>query len=105
MCAFSCAFSFDKNKSYEVRLSMLRKTSLSPLEQIRSVHNIIVHPNYTDYKKDDIVLLTVMEPFQLNQWAAPICLPSSDYHPALGTNCTVVGWGGVNNEGLSRKLY
>ena len=87
-----CAFSLENNNYYEVQLSMLRQTSLSPLEQIRAVHRIFVPREYK-FPARDIALLDVKEPFQLNQWAAPICLPPQDYRPANGTFCTVLGWG------------
>ena len=102
-----CAFSFENNY-YEVQLSMLRQTSLSPLEQIRAVHRIFLHPEYlndeTMSQIGDIALFDVKEPFQLNQWAAPLCLPSQDYRPANGTYCTVAGWGMVKFGGNSCKL-
>jgi len=85
---------------------MLSRTSLSPLEQIRAVHSIFLHPEFSMLiLNDDIALLTVKEPFQLNQWAAPMCLPSPDYRPAIGTNCTVMGWGSVTEDGPECKLF
>ena len=99
-------FRFDAHY-FEVQLSMLRRTSFSPLEQIRAVQNIFMHPKFNMLNlNDDVALLAVNEPFQLNQWAAPICLPSPDYRPALGTNCTVIGWGDVAESGPEcRYIY
>jgi len=104
MCSFVCFFSFENNY-YEVQLSMLRKTSLSPLEQIRAVHRIFLNPEYLRLPQiGDIALLDVNEPFQLNLWAAPLCLPSQNYSPPFGTLCTVAGWGMVKFGGPSCNL-
>lgn len=83
---------------------MLRRSSFSPLEQTLPVIGIFLHPGYDNRKlKDDIALVLVKEPFQLNQWAAPICLPPPKYLPTDGTNCTVIGWGNTAESGPDCK--
>lgn len=79
---------------------MLRRSSFSPLEQTRVVSAVYVHPKYNATTLDnDIALFRVQEPFVLNQWAAPVCLPSSSYFPLNDTLCTAVGWGNVQESG------
>lgn len=85
---------------FEIQLGMLRRSSFSPLEQTRSVLSVYVHPKYNPLTlENDITLLRVQEPFQLNQWTAPACLPSLGYYPRNDTLCTVVGWGNVQENG------
>ena len=83
---------------------MLRRSSYSPLEQTRVVSVVYVHQKYDPLTLDnDIALLQVQEPFDLNQWTAPVCLPPSGYFPSNGTNCTVIGWGNVQESGPDCK--
>lgn len=79
---------------------MLRRSSYSPLEQTRAVLAAYVNHKYDPLTLDnDIALLQVQEPFDLNQWTAPACLPHPTYSPSNSTNCTVVGWGNVQESG------
>ena len=83
---------------------MLRRSSFSPLEQTRTVAGIFVHPHYDPINlHNDITLLLVQEPFDLNQWSSPVCLPPPEFNPVIGTNCTVVGWGDVVESGPDCK--
>jgi hypothetical protein len=83
---------------------MLRRSSFSPLEQTRAVLSVYVDPKYNPLTlENDITLLRVQEPFQLNQWTAPACLPSLGYYPRNDTLCTVVGWGNVQENGPECK--
>ena len=88
--------SFSSNY-YEVNLGMLRRSSYSPLTQTRPVVNVFIHPKFDiNVVNDDLALLSVQIPFDLNQWTAPICLPPANYLPAIDTNCTTIGWGLTN---------
>ena len=94
----SAAHCFDNFESfhYEVSLGMLRTSSFSPLTQTRPVANIFVHPKFDlAIVNDDIALLSVQVPFELNQWTAPISLPPANYIPKMGTRCTISGWGAI----------
>ena len=83
---------------------MLRRSSFSPLEQTRTVAAVYVHPLYDPvHLHNDITLLRVKEPFDLNQWAAPARLPPPDFNPRIGTSCTVTGWGDVIEGGPDCK--
>lgn len=85
---------------FEIQLGMLRRFSYSPLEQTRPVLSVYVHSGYNPRTlENDIALVRVQEPFQLNQWTAPACLPSLGYSPRNDTLCTVVGWGNVQENG------
>jgi len=83
---------------------MLRRSSFSPFEQTRTVQAVFVHPHYDPINlHNDITLLLVQEPFDLNQWSSPVCLPPPKFNPGLGTNCTIVGWGYTAENGIECK--
>lgn len=93
-----------ENFHYEVQLGMLRRSSFSPLEQTRVVDTVFVHKNFDPSSLDnDIAILRVSVPFELNQWATSACLPTTTLFPAVGTNCTVVGWGDTQENGPDCK--
>ncbi|XP_045026749.1 LOW QUALITY PROTEIN: serine protease nudel [Daphnia magna] len=99
LSAAHCFHALEKSH-FEIQLGMLRRSSYSPLEQTRAILFIYVHPNYDPRTlENDIALLRVQKPLQLNQWTAPACLPSLGYVPRNDTLCTVVGWGNVQENG------
>ena len=84
---------------------MVRRSSYSPLTQTRTVTNVFVNQKFDPViVNDDITLLLVQVPFELNQWAATISLPPADYVPAFGTRCTAIGWGLTKENGLDCKI-
>ena len=89
---------------YEIQLDMLRKLSFSPFEQTRVVAAVWQHPEF-DYAslRNDLTVVMVGEPFNINQWTTPICLPPPSFDPANGTLCTVVGWGNIQESGVDCK--
>lgn len=91
---------------YEAQLGMLRTTSFSPFEQSRIITNIYIHPNYNRMSlENDIALLEVDTPFDLNQWGAPSCLSSTQFSSANKTQCIVIGWGDTREGGPECKFY
>uniref|UniRef100_H2YDK5 Peptidase S1 domain-containing protein n=1 Tax=Ciona savignyi TaxID=51511 RepID=H2YDK5_CIOSA len=63
-------------------------------EQLRYVIREISHPDYEAATlANDIVLLEMDIPFELNQYIIPACLPKFDESPYPYTMCQVSGWG------------
>ena len=89
---------------YEIQVGMLRRNSFSLNEQTRTIVAVWRHPEYETLKlRNDIAVLLVNEPFNVNQWTAPICLPPPTLKTPNGTLCTVVGWGNTKESGVDCK--
>lgn len=96
---------------YEIQAGALRRFSYSPMEQIRTVSDVIVHKKYDrSNMKNDLALLRVMKPFNSNRWVRHICLPNRSnagrtwaWGPSAGSVCTTVGWGATFEHGPDRK--
>ncbi|XP_074836916.1 kallikrein-15-like [Carettochelys insculpta] len=75
-------------------------------EQYKAVSKIITHPgyNYTNHS-NDIMLLKLQTPAQLNAYVQPLGLASHCVAP--GKQCSVSGWGNTINapENVSIILY
>ena len=90
---------------YEAQLGMLRTTSFSPFEQSRVITNIYIHPSYNRVSlENDIALLEVDRPFELNQWSAPSCLSSAQFSSGSKSKCIVIGWGDTREGGPECKF-
>ena len=64
----------------------------SGLEQVRKIKSHIMHPDYdTDTLQNDICLLTLDSPLELNENVNRIFLDVKD--PVVDTTCQVSGWG------------
>ncbi|XP_069079658.1 ovochymase-2 isoform X2 [Pleurodeles waltl] len=75
--------------------------------QKRLVKEIIPHPKYNKGSKDyDIALLLLAEPFHLDHYVLPICLPDSGNIVPPSTVCVHTGWN-ANHEvpAISAKLH
>jgi len=97
--------SYEQNY-YEVHAGVLRRMSFSPSEQIRTVAQIILHPNYVNSDmQNDLALLRLESPLNYNRWVRPICLPEArpPWGPTPGTTCTAMGWGSTTEKGTNRK--
>ncbi|KAF6213706.1 hypothetical protein GE061_011428 [Apolygus lucorum] len=87
---------YNAQRDYWVaRLGALRRgTPPAPYEQLRTISQIILHPEYQDQGFiNDISLLKMSKPIALTTYVRPICLPSPSREPRDGAMCTVVGWG------------
>ena len=63
-----------------------------------------VHPQYDPVRKyNDITLLRVDQPLELNHWVTPVCIPSFNFNPTLGEQCVVAGWGAIAEDGDTFK--
>ncbi|CAF0916577.1 unnamed protein product [Rotaria sordida] len=80
-----------------------------PLQIIRNVDRIYIHPNYTNTPNDyqhDIALLHIDQPFvfEINSSVTRTCIhriESNNQYPKNGTRLAIIGWGVL----LSGTLY
>ncbi|XP_021924195.1 uncharacterized protein LOC110831956 [Zootermopsis nevadensis] len=99
MTAAHCVDGFSKHY-FEVQAGMLRRFSFSPAEQTQTVLHIVLHDHYDrSDMKNDLALMQLKNPLQLNRWVRPVCLPPEGWGPPAGTICTAVGWGATVEHG------
>ncbi|KAM4748732.1 ovochymase-1 [Rhinophrynus dorsalis] len=71
-----------------------------PTEQVRAVGAIKVHENFDLRTYDnDIALLWLKEPLELNNFVRPVCLPSNEEPLAPSSVCVATGWGNTLEVG------
>ena len=76
---------------------------------------MILHEEYkrSDVKHDIALLRIKPKEKRANQKTGiifgsrvqPLCLPSSEIQHRAGMNCTISGWGSVNNEDLTISIH
>jgi len=74
-------------------------------EQLLSLNRVIWHEHFDedDDLDNDVAVLELKTPAQLNNQVGTVCLPTLDV-PAVGTNCTITGWGNVQGTCCSNLL-
>ena len=73
----------------------------------REVLSIDFHENYLNGNQfeNDLVILKLKKPIELNEEATPVCLPSSQ-DKFYGMNAYVAGWGvTARNEWVQSNAY
>jgi len=71
-------------------------------EENRNLEHIIGHPNYAASTiTNDACLLKLKEPLEWTEFVQPIALPAAGQDTPAGTECTVTGWGTLNEGGFS----
>ena len=75
------------------------RTKLNKWVQDLKVRQIHRHPKYDDpvMFANDVALLLLDRPAQINSAIRPICLPGKNDRPR--TDCTVTGWGRLDDFG------
>ncbi|CAG4953635.1 unnamed protein product [Parnassius apollo] len=71
----------------------------APPYQDRRIKNIFSHPNFNKpLFHNDIAVIKLDTPLQLNDYVAPICMPQRDqlFNLQVGELVTVAGWGKMN---------
>merc|ERR1711915_322052 len=69
-------------------------------EENRNLDHIIGHPNYAASTiTNDACLLKLKEPLEWTEFVQPIALPAAGQDTPAGTECTVTGWGTLNEGG------
>lgn len=72
-------------------------------EQTIAVEDVRIHENYDDWEiSNDIALMVLREPLQLNEYVQPIALPEAG-HLATGDS-VVSGWGSIREGGSSPRI-
>merc|ERR1712180_583999 len=70
-------------------------------EEPRNIDHIIVHPNYASATiTNDACLLKLKESLEWTDFVKPIALPAAGQDTPAGTECTVTGWGTLNEGGF-----
>ncbi|XP_076047934.1 trypsin-1-like isoform X2 [Oratosquilla oratoria] len=73
-------------------------------EQVRSVAEVILHPDFDYYSKDfDVALVALTSPLNNNKFVSTISLPNIDQAP-VGENCGIVGWGSTGDGGVTSAV-
>nr|XP_015216522.1 PREDICTED: serine protease 56 [Lepisosteus oculatus]XP_015216523.1 PREDICTED: serine protease 56 [Lepisosteus oculatus] len=73
-------------------------------EQVMKVNRIISHPKFNKKTfNNDIALVELTSPVVLSDRVTPVCLPSGE-EPAVGTPCSVAGWGSLYEDGPSADV-
>ncbi|XP_006116926.4 trypsin-like [Pelodiscus sinensis] len=82
-----------------VRLGEHNIRKLDFTEQLRLSAKMIIHPKYNSASKDnDIMLIKLLTPANINRNVQPLALPTSC--PAAGQDCVVSGWGTTKSPEL-----
>ncbi|XP_028679014.1 trypsin-2-like [Erpetoichthys calabaricus] len=88
---------------FEVRLGEHNVIMNEGTEQFISPAKILRHPRYNEISYDnDIMLIKLSRPAQLNGNVQPVPLPKAC--PAVGTLCTVSGWGDTLSSESDERL-
>ena len=73
------------------------ETKINRHLQVRHATTIIVHSSYDSMSSDnDIALVKVDTPFQLNTYVSSVCLPTTQ--PTVGDYCYITGWGYIESK-------
>jgi len=79
----------------------IRQTSGN--EQTIRSQKLYNHPEYDDWTMvNDIALIKLSSPMQLNGCVGTVCLPTSDVSP--GSDCWISGWGTLSSGGRSPTI-
>nr|BAL14140.1 chymotrypsinogen 1 [Pagrus major] len=73
--------------------------------QVKSISRAISHPYYNSQNfNNDITLLKLSSPVQMNSRVSPVCLASSSTSIPSGTKCVTTGWGRTGQTSSPRFL-
>ncbi|XP_068233011.1 serine protease nudel [Palaemon carinicauda] len=97
LSAGHCFVSY-QNRLHEIQAGMLRQNSFSPYTQTARISHVIRHEAYdVVHLNNDLSLLKLEQPLQLNRWVRPVCLAKN--FTMEGKQCTVAGWGATREGG------
>jgi len=94
-------FEDDMNpKSYWFKLGGHNLRQKSTYQQTRRALEVHVHPKYDSDTADyDLALIKLESKVQLNERVRTACLPGPNTDFPVGTNCTISGWGTLEEDG------
>ncbi|XP_059123117.1 serine protease 46 [Peromyscus eremicus] len=69
------------------------------------VTKIVIHENFNNHMSHNIAILKLKYPVALSPLVQPICLPTINFKPAVGTMCWVIGWGQEKTKEAKKTPY
>lgn len=99
-------------KQWQVTGGMFNRTKEEQLEgnwQVSGVKRFIYHPSFKDYdlySVNDVAVLQLSNPFIVNDYVRPICLPRRrpSVLPGAKSTCYVAGWGTTSDNSTVYSL-
>lgn len=64
---------------------------------------IVIHEKFNNHMSYDIAILKLKHPVAWSPLVQPICLPTINFRPTIGTMCWVVGWGKEKSKGEDNR--
>lgn len=83
-------------EGWTIKLGVTRRTASPFSIRTRKVARLLKHPGFSSASaySSDIALLLLADSVSFDEFLRPVCLPaSSQIDLAVGTYCTVIGWG------------
>ncbi|XP_045900181.1 chymotrypsin-like protease CTRL-1 [Micropterus dolomieu] len=81
-----------------------RQSNIEQL-QVKTISRAITHPYYNAQNfNNDITLLKLSSPVQMNPRVSPVCLANSNTTPPSGSMCVTTGWGKTGQTSTPRYL-
>ncbi|XP_036004606.1 serine protease 33 [Fundulus heteroclitus] len=88
-----------KPSDIRVYLGRQSQQGSNPNEVLRTVEQIIVHPEYNgDTNDNDIALMKLSSAVNFSAYISPVCLAASDSTFYSGVDSWVTGWGNVGSN-------
>ncbi|XP_078411933.1 transmembrane protease serine 9 isoform X2 [Cetorhinus maximus] len=88
--------------NWEAVLGTIYRDDQSSTTVKRKLKRIIIHPLFERSILDyDVALLELTNPVTFSKSIQPMCLPSPTHIFPTGKNCTITGWGSVNEHNAS----
>ncbi|XP_073916406.1 transmembrane protease serine 9 isoform X2 [Castor canadensis] len=67
--------------------------------------NLVIHDHFNNRMSNDIALLKLRDPIFWSPLIQPICLPTNNFKPIIGSICWVIGWGHKGRKETSESPY
>lgn len=92
-------------KMFTVRAGEHNRHIWEGTEQEITVNATFIHPQYNPYQFDnDIALLQLVKPVQLNKYVSPACVPPPYEKMPVGKECFMTGWGKTTYPGKMTNI-
>ncbi|XP_016058238.1 PREDICTED: putative serine protease 46 [Miniopterus natalensis] len=67
--------------------------------------HIVIHENFKNLIANDIALLKLKDPVLWSPLVQPICLPTTNLRPSVGTSCWAIVWGRTDTKVTPKPPY
>ncbi|XP_040596263.1 serine protease 46 isoform X2 [Mesocricetus auratus] len=67
--------------------------------------SIVIHEKFNSQMSYDIAILKLKHPVAWSPLVQPICLPTTNFKPTIGSMCWVIGWGQEKTKGAPKTPY